>query len=380
MNKKIELVELNANARYWLVRADGGRYYDHFKYHNFISVHHNEMTLEKLQTSTLLLTREKTLDHYKRQIAETHKNDNWSKHQVTFAAKRLYNFIEEMEVGDFVIVPSYKSNYFLIGQINSGVKEITPKTNLTLNHGFDMTSDFKRRKVKWINEVPRRKINPKFLYSTLTMHHSIMEVTKHAQYIDGLISPLYLKNGKLHLKLNVNTQKSITAQMWRSLYSVIDTFRNEEVGEEITATANVESPGDITLASAVQFISDNKELLKYGIISLAILFGDVDITVARFKGVVPTILDIQHRRQETRKIKLENDSSSIDLSQKEKDVTLHDIERQIKIKEAEKRLEQISRIDSHQIRDFDITIDPPHVSYANEDQMQMDSGESMDEG
>lgn len=373
MDKKIELIELKSNARYWLVRADGGKYYEHFKHHNFISVHHNEITLEKLQSSTLLLTKEKNIEYYKMQILAEHKDDNWTKHKIAFAAKRLYSFIEEMTIGDYVIVPSYKSNYFLIGQITGEVKEVHLPEESSLNYEFDTTSDSKRRKVKWINEVPRRKINPKFLYSTLTMHQSIIEVTQYSKYIDGLISPLYLKEGKLNLKLNVNTEKPITSQMWKSLYSVIDLIRNEKLDEEITVTTNVESPGDINLTTIVKFVSDHKEFLNYGILSLAVLFGDVDIKIAKIKGIVPTLISVGERLEEKRKLKIENDSAMIDLETKEKDVELHDIERRIQIKEAENKLLQLSSNDSHQIRELDITIDSPNVSYANEDQTQTDS-------
>ena len=373
MDKKIELIELKSNARYWLVRADGGKYYEHFKHHSFISVHHNEITLEKLQSSTLLLTKEKNIEYYKMQILAEHKDDNWTKHKIAFAAKRLYSFIEEMTIGDYVIVPSYKSNYFLIGQITGEVKEVHLPEESSLNYEFDTTTDSKRRKVKWINEVPRRKINPKFLYSTLTMHQSIIEVTQYSKYIDGLISPLYLKEGKLNLKLNVNTEKPITSQMWKSLYSVIDLIRNEKLDEEITVTTNVESPGDINLTTIVKFVSDHKDFLNYGILSLAVLFGDVDIKIAKIKGVVPTLISIGERLEEKRKLKIENDSAMIDLETKEKDVELHDIERRIQIKEAENKLLQLSLNDSHQIRELDITIDSPNVSYANEDQTQTDS-------
>ena len=373
MDKKIELIELKSNTRYWLVRADGGKYYEHFKHHSFISVHHNEITLEKLQSSTLLLTKEKNIEYYKMQILAEHKDDNWTKHKIAFAANRLYSFIEEMTIGDYVIVPSYKSNYFLIGQITGEVKEVHLPEESSLNYEFDTTTDSKRRKIKWINEVPRRKINPKFLYSTLTMHHSIIEVTQYSKYIDGLISPLYLKEGKLNLKLNVNTEKPITSQMWKSLYSVIDLIRNEKLDEEITVTTNVESPGDINLTTIVKFVSDHKDFLNYGILSLAVLFGDVDIKIAKIKGVVPTLISIGERLEEKRKLKIENDSAMIDLETKEKDVELHDIERRIQIKEAENKLLELSLNDSHQIRELDITIDSPNVSYANEDQTQTDS-------
>ncbi|XHB95929.1 hypothetical protein AAFF39_03900 [Lactococcus garvieae] len=121
---KIELLEIKTQAKYWLVRADGGRYYEQFKYERFISVHHNEMKIADFRSKELLLTEEKTIEYYKEQIARKHKNDDLTKHQITLAAKKLYNFIEGMSIGDYVVVPSKKSNYFLIGQITSNAEEI----------------------------------------------------------------------------------------------------------------------------------------------------------------------------------------------------------------------------------------------------------------
>lgn len=48
---QIEIYQFNSRAKYWLVRADGGKYYDDFKYNHFISIHHNQVTLVDLQTT-----------------------------------------------------------------------------------------------------------------------------------------------------------------------------------------------------------------------------------------------------------------------------------------------------------------------------------------
>lgn len=45
---QIEIYQFNSRAKYWLVRADGGKYYDDFKYNHFISIHHNQVTLADL--------------------------------------------------------------------------------------------------------------------------------------------------------------------------------------------------------------------------------------------------------------------------------------------------------------------------------------------
>ncbi|WP_141921143.1 hypothetical protein [Lactococcus garvieae] len=363
---KIELLEIKTQAKYWLVRAEGGRYYEQFKYERFISVHHNEMKVEDFCSKELLLTEEKTIEYYKEQIARKHKKDDLTKHQITFAAKKLYNFIEGMSVGDYVVVPSRKSNHFLIGQITSEVEEIDSQPDFPINYGYDRNTDLKRRQVKWINEVARKKFNAKFLFSTLTLHHSIFEITEYDKYIDGLISPLYIKNGKLNLKLSVNTEKPVTSSTWAALYNLIEIERNHEFDEEITVTSNVESPGDINLSSILQFTIDNKEFIcSSGLIALALLFGDVDMKVIKLKGLFPYL-------DNKRKTKLEERKLIVEVENMEKDTELNDLKRQLEIEKTHKELQVI--------RNMDITIDAPNIFYEDESQKQMDLNATSDEG
>ena len=366
---QFEIYQFNNRAKYWLVRADGGKYYDDFKYNHFISIHHNQVTLADLQTTNLLLTAEKTIEHYKQQITNVYHDEELSKHQITFTAKRLYSFVEDMSIGDYVIVPSFKSNYFLIGQITSDVyeKDIADE-KLTLNHGYEKSTDIKRRNVNWINEVPRSKVNSNFLYSTLTVHHTIFNITDLSKYIDGLISPLYFKDGKLHLLLRVNTKDPITSSMWKNLYSIIDKYKNSEIDEEIIATSNVESPGIITLQSIGQFISDNHWMLNSGLIGLGLLFGDIDIMGIKVKGLLPYL----HQRKTA---SLEERKLAVEVETMEKDSELKDIQREIEKEKARQELESL-----REVRAFDISVDSPSVSYENEFQMQTDSNGNQDEG
>ncbi|UTX64473.1 hypothetical protein [Streptococcus constellatus] len=366
---QIEIYQFNSRAKYWLVRADGGKYYDDFKYNHFISIHHNQVTLADLQTTDLLLTTEKTIEHYKQQIARVYQDKSLSKHQITFTAKRLYRFIEDMNVGDYVVVPSFKSNYFLIGQITSDVYEKDmPDGQVTLNHGYEQSEDIKRRNVRWINEVPRWKVNSKFLYSTLTVHHTIFNITDLSKYINGLISPLYFKDGKLHLQLRVNTKEPITSSMWKNLYSIIDEYKNPEIDEEIIATSNVESPGEITLQSISQFISDNHWMLNSGLIGLVLLFGDIDFKGIKVKGLFPYLQQRKTARLEERKL-------TVEVETMEKDAALKDIQREVEIEKAHKELELLRNV-----RAFEITVDSPNVSYENVPQTQMGSDENQGEG
>lgn len=382
MNSHVELKEINNTAKYWLVRADGGRYYDDFKHNHFISVHHNELTLEKLTFEELLLTEEKTLEKYKETVSTEHQSDNWSKQKVTSIAKRLHYFIESMSIGDYVIVPSHKSNSFLIGEIVSEAYEIKSETISNLNHTYETVDDLKRRKINWINEVLRSKINSKLLYSTLTMHQAIIDITKFSRYIDGLISPLHIKNGQLFLKLNVNTDNQITSEMWYSLYWIINANQNEENNEKIIAKVNVESPGDILLSSsmvpATSFIIENPtKYAAFGVLSLAILFGKIKIGGFDIPGIIPSIQKVNLNHQINKKAKIENDSATIDLEEKKKNIEIKDIDRDIVKIKKQQELDEL-RKHSQNVQKFNITIDSPNVFYGDGQQMQMDLSDQLD--
>ncbi|MFQ6324335.1 hypothetical protein [Lactococcus garvieae] len=361
---KIELLEIKTQAKYWLVRADGGRYYEQFKYERFISVHHNEMKIADFCSKELLLTEEKTIEYYKEQIARKHKTDDLSKHQITLAAKKLYNFIDGMSIGDYVVVPSKKSNYFLIGQITSNAEEIESLPDFPINYGYDRNTDLKRRRVRWINEVSRKKFNAKFLFSTLTLHHTIFEITEYDKYIDGLISPLYIKNGKLNLKLSVNTDKPITSSTWAALYNLIEMEKNHEIDEEIIVTSNVESPGDINLSAVFKFLLDTSQYSSSGILGIAMLFGEIDVKGIKFNGLFPYLHNRKIKNLEKRKL-------TVEVEKMEKDSELDDINRDIEIEKSRKALQEI--------RDMDITIDNPTIFYENESQKQMDLNAMSDE-
>ena len=362
-NKQIEIYEFNSHSNYWLVRADGGKNYDNFKYNQFISVQHNEVSLNALSSGERLLSTEKPIEYYKRLISSIYKDKKLSKRKITFTAIELYRFIEEMSVGDYVIVPSSKSNYFLIGKIISNVYECPKAEKMESTHQYEHSRDIKRRDVQWINEVPRNKVNPKFLNGTLSVHHQISNITELSKYVDGLISPIFFKDGKLNLWLRVNTLEGITSESWRDLYTLIDDVKNPEINEKIIATSNVESPGNISLQSIVDFLSSNDWIFSSGLFTLAALFGKINTKGVEIEGLLPAWHKYKMNRLDYRERKVE-------VEQTEKDAELKDIKRDLEIEKTRKELRTIG--------EMDISIDAPDVCYEDAGQTQGDFGDQSD--
>ena len=279
--KELTIYEIPDDTQYWLVRADGGKYYEDFEYSNTISLQDNDLTLE-LFNGPAMLSHEVRLDYYKKKIASV--KPEFNPHQVSIAAKKMLAFINQMKIGDIVIVPSKQTKHFLIGVILSEPYELTDKELENLQKrgermNYKASDNKKRRKVKWLNEVSRSKVNSNFFY-TLTMHQSIIDVSDTRDYIAPLLSPIYIQDNKLTLCIRVNTSRGITSETWQSLYMMINELKNTKINESIVVKSNVQSPGFIVLTSALtQFIEGMPLSLSVLVVIYQLLLGDIE-----FKG------------------------------------------------------------------------------------------------
>lgn len=360
------IIKIPDQTQYWLVRADGGKFYNEFKYLNTISIEENEVTLDKLKTEKLLVNVEQSLNHYKYIIDQIYPSKN--KQQVSAIARKHHNFIEKMKIGDIVIVPSTRSSNFLIGVIISeALEKSKPKIDKEESIGaklqFRVSKNLKYRKIHWINEVSRKELNPKIFY-TLTMHQTIIDITASGDLINNLISPIYIKYGNIYACLNVNTKKPIDSESWEALYTLINYYRNDELGEVINVKSNVESPGLITLFTS--FILNNA--LSYGFLSLIALFGNIDINGIKIKGLVPTVMDYKSNKLELQKKEIEVERDKLKLENDKERRKIDSNNNKIELMETSKKLQEMN-----------ITINTPSIKNESAEQTQMDFSNLQDE-
>lgn len=372
--KELTIYEIPDDTQYWLVRADGGKYYEDFKYSSTISLQDNDLTLD-LFDGRVILSREMRLEYYKEKISN--KKDKLSKQQVSIIAKKMFAFISQMKIGDIIIVPSHRTQKFMVGVITSDAYELSDEEIKTLQKrgerlDYCVSDNKKRRKVKWLNEVPRRKVNSNFLY-TLTMHQSIINVTESSEYITPLVSPIYIQNNKLTLCVRVNTPKAIDSETWQSFYAMINELKNKEIDEKVSVKSNVESPGYIIISSALtQLLSNPTALMASVIIGVGALFGNVEFQGIKITGIIPGIIQsikmykennisMNEREIDLKTKELEYEERKMDHENKKKDQQVADLERDIKIKKLSKEVESM-----------DLSLDNPTPPNVNGFQMQMD--------
>ena len=125
-NGILSILEIPSDISYWLVRANGGTYYEDFFLNNFISIGDNDITLNDLNNITNNNTDEsKILQLYKELYQSKRGKQNLNTQQIAHAASRTFKFVNEISIGDIVIVPSRRSERFVIGIVESDPFEIT---------------------------------------------------------------------------------------------------------------------------------------------------------------------------------------------------------------------------------------------------------------
>ena len=403
MENILEILDIPDNTKYWLVRAGQGEEYEDFKKSGIIGLRYDKLTLDEIHSiknkpiivqeytmytskkgkiikrkrSDKAIARDKENFHktlYKSSISKHYK---LSKSSIAQIASRIENFVQKMNIGDIVIVPYISSRKFLVGVITSDTYEITIeeqqkleakaqkeyewklRNNQTFPRKHKVSISRKRRNVKWLNEVDKSELSPKLFY-TITMHQSIIDISELGEYIDRILSTLYIKDKKLHLSLKVSTQNPVTSELWEKLFKLIN--RNKKDDEVAEAKIYVESPGFFEIS---QFLYENKEPIA---IFIAMIFGDIDINGIRIKGLLSSLNERAKNKEEIRSKKLDND-----FKEENNKITL-DINKEkleaMRLKN--KKLKQ-------ELKTLGIKLNTPNLKNENQDQTQKDSDDLSDE-
>lgn len=253
------ILSFASNTNFWVVRAEGGKFYDDFIDNNYIGIRYNKVTiadLNKLKTSSKIISEDTVKELYKQEYDPKgeKKMDRSSKQRLTQHAKQTYLFTFGMKSGDVVFVPSKHSNYFAIGFIDGDpYDESTKKINERKEHApenglhFAISDYVKRRKVYWISTIARNKL-PSFLSWTVNAHQAIMNIKFENEgektRLMGMIFPLFEYSNHIYLRIHTGKGNNLNLSDWNTITT------SSHSPEKIDMKANVNSPGDITFAVA----------------------------------------------------------------------------------------------------------------------------------
>ena len=385
----LKILEIPKETKYWLVRAGRGEEYEDFKQSSSIGIQYNQISLENLiQLEKISINVPEHTPSGRKRKSETiekeynkKKKDLYtslvlrnirpkpSKNGASQIGSRLQNFYNKMNIGDIVIVPYRSSRKFLIGIISSEMYELTDDEYLELKNKVELNSIGqkisvckKRRKITWINEVNREWINPKLLY-TINMHQSVIDITDYGKYIDGLLSPVYIKDNVIYGKISVRTKDNINSEVWETLYKTINKLKNKD--DVIDIKSNVESPGSLLLSMSIGSI--------FSFICCVLYFSkEISVLGVKFQGIKRSFNEEKKEKLENKNLEIKNEKDKIELEKLQKDQILEDKKRELDLLEIEKKISdlknQSSEQDSVRIESIDAELELPSINNEIENQ------------
>lgn len=296
---KFEILDIPSNTQYWFVRANSrAEYYDDFLQNNYISVDANSISLSTLLEipQTLRSSKDALKEQYKqlfqenalKQFKERSQNEKMSDKtkkkekaaelkRSSYRSRIVYHFVEDINIGDFVVIPYKSAEKFLIGTVitNCFENEIDHVEDLDENNESTYAiSPFKlKRRILWIKELPKSKFPDKLSWIE-NAHQSIFNITNYGNELNPFINPLYRYKGKIYARIGVNTNQEISSTSWLDYQLTMKDILDENL-DNVFQKQYVQSPGQIII-----YVEQNLYWLLP--IVLAILFGKVNYKQGNF--------------------------------------------------------------------------------------------------
>lgn len=308
MKNNKDIIIIPNDTRYWLMRANSGEFYADFKINNFIAIEGNKVDLDSLTTieskfranSKILKSHYKTI--FKKAYEENLLSEVMSQHAVSLRSNQTFMFIEEMKIGDIVLVPSQSSTHLLIGIIvgDANENEIN-RSALFDENEFNQCEYNKKRSVLWLKEIQREEL-PNNMLGIINTHQGLLNLDHFAEQINSVISLLNYYKGVIYFTIRVETLNPIDSVTWLNFQQLIVDSADDKANK-IYQKKSVESPGEIILET----IADNWEAI---FVIFAILFGEVNYKGFKLRGLISRFFP--------RNIKIDE----LEIQQKEAEINL----------------------------------------------------------
>ena len=284
------IYEIQPEKRYWVVKTDHGKFFEHFKQNSLIAIGHlDDLSLAECKKRPY----EPDFTNLKKELEKSHLETKKRPGYTTNHFKQVRSFISDLKIGDWVIIKN--EEIILIGRV-TGFPRISKEPLYKKPVNIEQKLTFQlRRKVHWGPYLPIRNV-PLALKNSLSAQQSFYNIDRHKIAIHHLIFPWFKCSDNLYLSARINTEKEISNFYLSNFFVLLneieliskvfnentldaEIFSNEfknfvrENKFNLTTKASFSSPGDVW--AKVQFAALSRMPMKmtYLVVIYAMLFG-----------------------------------------------------------------------------------------------------------
>lgn len=267
----LNIENFNENINFWLVRTNGGRFYDEYKENGFIALGWNYVDSNNINEDNedeIKLIKEQLEILYDKKSGSTIFN-------------KCIRFINEMKVGDIVMVPSGENEEIFFARVGEYYEtdadygkeiEILKRINAKEDFGITLKCPYKKRRyIKIIKVVKGTRLNPN-LFRALTSSHGISNINKYSDFVLSSIYNLYVRDNKLNMVVNIEQSAGIDGYDFSSIiYNICKMAKLSDQSVKVITQANVNSPGD--LINIIETANNIFDFIKANWIGILFVYG-----------------------------------------------------------------------------------------------------------
>ncbi|ABZ76354.1 hypothetical protein Shal_1789 [Shewanella halifaxensis HAW-EB4] len=254
----MSIYEVPAGRRYWVVRAESGKFYDHFIQNGVIALGHLNC-LNVAEQDTYI----PDLAELSERFHNYHLSKNNKRQRASVHLAQLKSFIYDMKVGDWVLTVGRSGVRYgrVLGKpyVKKGIVRVTydEETNNYVDMDYNL-----RREVQW-GPLVKRKLLPYGLVQSLKANQTVFCLDKNWQAVYHSIYPAFKFENQLYLSANIRTQKDIKNYSVTSFFKLLNEV--EVIGKEFSERQEISnfeqvfdsylSQDNLTITTKAQFHS-----------------------------------------------------------------------------------------------------------------------------
>ena len=236
----IDVFERPVNQRYWVVRAQGGDYIDHFRQAGTVAIGHlDELDLPHSNHQPYFPAMSPLLA----QIGslERRKGEEGWKARSQRRYGQVKTFIAEMSVGDLVV--SIDSGFLMVGRIvgHPRIDNVPVKVIRDEETGDYTEMPFSlRRPVRWGPKIRRNHL-PTAMKRSISARQTVFNIDPYWATLYHMLYPIFTSEGKLFFSTRINQSDAISNYSVSQLFSILTDLEVLTRSIEVT-----ENPGEIS--------------------------------------------------------------------------------------------------------------------------------------
>jgi hypothetical protein len=293
----LKIPEVSTKRHYWIIRTNGGIYYQDFILHEYISISWDYITLNILNNENEDAIK-RLIGMYAGNLNEEidlddEETDGSSKGKVTAIYNKIHRFVFEISRGDIVLIPSSNSDFITIAEVTGDVYENPNYVETRLLKDPDSETVpcpyYKRRKIRTLKTIEKGKMDI-YLTKGFYSQHALSSMDDYAPYIDRTIYGIYSKGDEVHTTIHAGHPNGLTLKELVSLSTLLEESASSLAHQcgipfdssDVEVKLNIHSPGLIELIGATSGIGIALSLLIFSINNV-INGGKISISFKRDK-------------------------------------------------------------------------------------------------